>query len=680
MAPHKRQNKDRPNIQDRKLRDTKMNAKKHPFTLLTAVVLAVTGLYFGSPAIPAVAQGAWYGEYFANRDLAGGPSLTRYDAKLDFAWGNGSPGGGIPSDGFSVRWTRDEWFEGGSYRFSYRSDDGIRIWVGNMLVVDDWHERQPALTVVDRVIPSGTYQVRVEYYENTGGATLQAGWEKISGGAGWRGEYYSNRELKGSPVLVRYDAAVDFDWKAGSPDPAVPADNFSVRWTRTLGFSAGTYRFNTSSDDGVRIYVDGRSIVDAWGDGKLPNTRSGDLALGEGQHTVVVEYYEHGGDASAHVWWNRLGTFAGWEGRYFDNPDMRGGPVLVRDDAEISFDWGEGAPAAWMPSDNFSAVWTRQINFSPGYYRLNARSDDGVRVWLDNELIMDYWRQQDYQWNYVDGTYLEGLHTIKVEYFEKNGDARVRFWWELSATNPTPVPGPTPAPTGLGPWQGEYFNNRNLTGTPALVRQDGSLDFDWGWNAPAPQINRDGFSVRWTGSFGLAAGRYTFTTFSDDGVRLYIDGKRLIDSWQPMRGTRSGTVDLSAGTHSVLVEYFERSGRANLRLTVKQVGSVAPPDVVPPVSPPVACAGGPLRLDAWPVAQTCTAGGWVATIFVQGHGGDCRYTYYWENQIKGGPTSNAMTFQVSSAGWNTAIVGGASVSSAGQTTEVELYVPHPKCP
>jgi hypothetical protein len=310
-----------------------------------------------------------------------------------------------------------------------------------------------------------------------------------------------------------------------------------------------------------------------------------------------------------------------------------------------------------------------------------------VRVWLDNGLIMDYWQQQDYQWNYVDGTYLEGLHTIKVEYFEKSGGARIRFWWELSSTNPTPggpaptpVPGPTPIPAGLGPWQGEYFNNRNLTGTARLVRQDANLDFDWGWNAPAPQINQDGFSVRWTGNFNLAAGRYTFTTFSDDGVRVYVDGKRLIDSWQSMRGTRSGTVDLSAGTHSLLVEYFERSGRANMRLSVKQVGGVTPPNVLPPVSPPVACEGGPLRLDAWPVAQTCTVGGWVATIFVQGHGGDCRYTYSWENQVKGGPASNAMTFQVSSAGWNTAIVGGASVSSAGQTTEVELYVPHPKCP
>jgi hypothetical protein len=83
-------------------------------------------------------------------------------------------------------------------------------------------------------------------------------------GEAWRGEYYGNRKLEGAPVLVRNDSAVDFDWGSGSPDPAVPADKFSVRWTRTIELDPGTYRFFTSSDDGVRIYVDGKRIVDEF--------------------------------------------------------------------------------------------------------------------------------------------------------------------------------------------------------------------------------------------------------------------------------------------------------------------------------------------------------------------------------------------------------------------------------
>jgi len=669
--------------------------KKRVWYLTMALATVLTLSSFRMPTVVA-AEPAWYAEYFANRELAGGPTITRYENTLHFEWGTGGPGSGVPADNFSARWTRDEWFETGTYRFSYRSDDGIRIWVADTLVVDDWRDRQATWSFVDRFIPQGVHRVRVEYYDHTGSATVQAGWERVGGGAGWRAKYFNNRNLKGSPVLVRYDPAIDFDWKDGSPDPAVPVDDFSVRWTRTLGFTPGTYRFYASCDDGVRITVDGNRVVDAWRDQKLPNTRSGDVTLAAGQHTLVVEYYDHGGQASAHVWWNQLGTFTGWQGRYYDNVQLRGGPALIRDDAVdretagINFDWGEGAPADWMPADNFSVVWTRQVNFTPGYYRFNVRSDDGARVWLDNRLLMDYWRPMEYEWHYVDGTYLEGAHTLKVEYFERTGGARIHFWWEPSNTAPSPT-GPAPAlPPAVarpGPWQGEYFNSGSLAGSPILVRTDAAIDFNWGWDAPAPGMNRDDFSVRWSGTFPFEAGRYRFTTTTDDGVRLYVDDQLILDAWRPissrgpfrwhpMRGTRSGYVTLSQGSHAVRVEYFERSQAAMARMTWQQVGaaSVSPR---PTPAPAGTCAGGPLRLDAWAVRRECDGGGWKATIFVEGRGGDCRYTYAWERQVQRESTPGSMTFELRSASRDTAIVGEASVTSAGQTVVVGLHVRPP---
>lgn len=535
----------------------------------TIGLLILTGLLLGMATLPAAAQGAWYAEYFANRDLAGAPAVTRYENSLNFDWKSGSPGSGIPADSFSARFTRDEWFEAGTYRFSYRSDDGVRLWVGNTLVVDDWRDRQAVWTSVDHFIPKGTQQVRVEYYENGGGAALQVGWQRVSGGATWRAEYFNNRDLSGSPALVRFDPAIDFDWGTGKPDAAVSADNFSARWTRTLGFTPGAYRFFASTDDGVRIYVDGRVVVDAWRDQTRFITHSGDITLGSGQHTVVVEYYEHGDRASAHVWWNLQGTFSGWEGRYYDNPDLRGGPALIRNDAAIDFNWGEGAPAEWMPADQFSAVWTQNVTFSPGFYRLYVQSDDGVRVWLDNALIMDFWQPMNDERHQYDGAYLQGSHALKVEYFERAGLARIRFWWEpMSTATPSAAPTSAPAPLpGLpGPWQAEYYNNTAPSGIAALARTDAVINFNWGWNAPAAEINRDNFSARWTGTFVFTAGRYRFTTFSDDGVRLYVDGKLIVDSWRPMRGTRSVLVNLSEGPHTVRLEYFERTGVAQVRL------------------------------------------------------------------------------------------------------------------
>ncbi len=80
----------------------------------------------------------------------------------------------------------------------------------------------------------------------------------------WRGEYFANPSLSGTPTLVRDDAQIAFDWNEGSPDPSLPINQFSVRWTRTIDFAAGTYRFTTFSDDGVRLYVDGALRLDKW--------------------------------------------------------------------------------------------------------------------------------------------------------------------------------------------------------------------------------------------------------------------------------------------------------------------------------------------------------------------------------------------------------------------------------
>ena len=83
----------------------------------------------------------------------------------------------------------------------------------------------------------------------------------------WKGEYFANRTLSGVPVLVRDDgiSALDFDWGAAGPNACgVGSDLFSARFTRTVFFNAGTYRFTATTDDGVRLYVDGVLRIDKW--------------------------------------------------------------------------------------------------------------------------------------------------------------------------------------------------------------------------------------------------------------------------------------------------------------------------------------------------------------------------------------------------------------------------------
>lgn len=547
--------------------------KRNPF-LFTVSLLALTliGPFLSNRPVTAASPGGWWGDYFSNPNLSGDPAMSRYDETINFGWGGGSPASDLPSDNFSVRWVCDEWFAGGAYRFEILSDDGVRVWVGDQLVVDEWRDRQAEPLFVDRYVPAGTYRVRVEYYEHTGDATISVSWSRVVGGAAWRGEYFDNRELEGSPALVRNDGAIDFDWSSGSPDSALPTDYFSVRWTRTLGFDAGDYRFFTSTDDGVRVWVDSGLVVDAWNDQKLPNTHTGDVYLAAGQHTITVEYYEHGGEASAHVWWQSQESFGDWHGEYFDNRHLVGGPALERDDAEVNFDWGVGPPVDWMPDDDFSARWTRTVNLAPGYYRFSVQADDGVRLWIDQGLVIDKWEDMENELHYVDGIYLQGSHTIRLEYYEHTGYARVRLWWEPSTAGDSPLPAAdAPETEADDPWVAAYFANADLSGEPVLTRIETALDHNWGWGSPADSVPNDHFSARWTQSLYFRAGVYRFTTYSDDGVRLWLDGDLLVDAWRPMRGYRSATVRLSEGTHNLRTEYYEHTGVALARLTWRRV-------------------------------------------------------------------------------------------------------------
>ena len=123
----------------------------------------------------------------------------------------------------------------------------------------------------------------------------------------WKGAYYNDINLAEPPLLVRNDPRLDFAWNLGSPDPAVPADNFSVRWTRSVNFPAGNWAFFAKTSDGVRVWIDNLLVINEWRDTVEYPTYTGKLYdLSAGWHTVKVEYYERGGIAYASVWWEPL--------------------------------------------------------------------------------------------------------------------------------------------------------------------------------------------------------------------------------------------------------------------------------------------------------------------------------------------------------------------------------------
>lgn len=120
----------------------------------------------------------------------------------------------------------------------------------------------------------------------------------------------------------------------------------------------------------------------------------------------------------------------------------------------------------------------------------------------------------------------------------------------------------------LGGFKGEYFSNINLTGN-AVERIDTTINFDWKYDAPHPEIGINRFSVRWTAKLKPEADQlYTFYTLSDDGVRLWVDGQLLIDNWTYHGVTEnSGSISLKKGKqYDLKMEYFESAGNAVAKL------------------------------------------------------------------------------------------------------------------
>ncbi len=119
--------------------------------------------------------------------------------------------------------------------------------------------------------------------------------------------------------------------------------------------------------------------------------------------------------------------------------------------------------------------------------------------------------------------------------------------------------------------QAEYFEGTDLKiSNRRVTRVDPQVNFDWGEGSPDPAIGSDDFSARWMGSIRPpASGMFTFYTVSDDGVRLWVNGQKIIDNWSLHPAEEdSGTVQLAAGQmYPITLEYFESGGLATIQLS-----------------------------------------------------------------------------------------------------------------
>lgn len=193
-----------------------------------------------------------------------------------------------------------------------------------------------------------------------------------------------------------------------------------------------------------------------------------------------------------------------WLGEYFDNIDLNGKPVVVRDEPQIDFTWGANPPDPALPP-TFSARWTRTLNFRNGKYLFLLQSDDGSRLFVDNNLVMENWNI-GVQTGQITQNLSAGQHTLRVEYFDQSGHAEAHFTWQ------------------------QY--PQAIIGTPSVALTGQAVQF-----SAAGSLDYDGSIVRYQWDFGDGTSVYEQNathTYSFPGVYTVqltvVDDQGLVDS------------------------------------------------------------------------------------------------------------------------------------------------------
>ncbi|HEX2620951.1 MAG TPA: SH3 domain-containing protein, partial [Phototrophicaceae bacterium] len=236
------------------------------------------------------------------------------------------------------------------------------------------------------------------------------------------------------------------------------------------GFTAGTYRFTVTADDGFQLWVDYNNVLSTYNAPQPNTTLTVDVPLTAGSHHIQIDYREVAGNALLKMTWVNIASIPSnpvngtWTAQYYSNANLSGSPFAVVSESGVSHQWGIGAPLNGMPADNFSVRFSTTQNLPAGAYGLQVYADDGVRVFVNGIAYIDQWHTVSGQ-TYSTGFNLSGGATnITVEYFESGYNAFIdfRLFAPSTGTPTTPAGATATVKTGV-------LNVRNSPSTSGVI-------------------------------------------------------------------------------------------------------------------------------------------------------------------------------------------------------------------
>jgi PA14 domain/Secretion system C-terminal sorting domain len=299
---------------------------------------------------------------------------------------------------------------------------------------------------------------------DNGTANIQYG-----NGNGLKAEYFtdaSGNEFPATATLIKLDKNINFNWGNQSPATAVSNDNFKIRWTGKLRpLTDDTYTFYVTAGDGVRLFINNTELINNWSN-NTTHTYTATISLQKNMdYDIKLEYYSAINIACCTLQWSAagvckevipssqlfapaascIGSGTGLKAEYFSNtavannfPDAA---TTTKTEPEINFNWAGDAPAG-ISNDLFKARFTGNIQTTDeGTYTFYVTADDGVKLWINNQLLVDKWIDQGAS-EYEATINLAACtaYPIRIEYYENGGDAVCKLEWSGPVTDRQVVP------------------------------------------------------------------------------------------------------------------------------------------------------------------------------------------------------------------------------------------------
>ncbi len=497
-----------------------------------------------------------FGQYFDNMDFSY-LKMERVDADVNFNWGYSSPGQSIGSDTYSIRWTgfvTPHYTE--EYMFYTTTDDGVRLWVDNQLVIDKWYNQGATEHSGEIDLSAYTaYPITIEYYENTGEASASMSWSSASQAK----EIVPRNQLTSQkPDLV----VTDISWT-----PLSPVTGDEITFSATIK-NQGTVP-TPSMLHAVAFKIDGQTVT--WSVNYFSSLAPGEsvtLTANDGvngstwkasagtynliahvdDQNIIFESNDNNNTSSLLFFCNES-PYEGYGlyGAYYDNIDFTD-LKMTRTDSTVNFNWQGNSPDSAIGVDTYSIRWTGSV--TPLYsetYTFYTTTDDGVRLWINEELIIDKWIDQGATEH--SGTIALNANTaysVKLEYYENSGGASANLSWSSVSQAKEIIPQNRLYPNGYEAEEGTWGNGATEHGYYI-----GSLHNAGAWNQIS---NVDGLSG---GTMTLTI-RYA-TNVTNATKSLYVNGIDVAQIAFPSTGgwwtfnTTQTTITLNPGRANTIM-------------------------------------------------------------------------------------------------------------------------------